>query len=97
MDFPFTDDEVSDALTTADQTVGPGGVAMNITERIADMLRRHHPDSPNALAHVRREPYLLAAANRVAARLSSQDIYATSSTRSLTHSDSEPPQRKPGR
>ena len=52
-EFPFTEDEVSDALTVADQTVGPGGVPMIITERIADMLRRHGPDSPNALAHAR--------------------------------------------
>ena len=76
MEFPFAEDEVSDALTTADQTVGPGGGAMRITERIADMLLRHGPDSPNALAHARREPYLLAAAHRVAARLSSQGISA---------------------
>jgi putative nucleotidyltransferase with HDIG domain len=76
MDFAFTEDEVTDTLTVADQTVGPGGVPMIITVRMADMLRRHGPDSPNALAHARRGPYLLAAADRVAARLSRRGIPA---------------------
>ena len=73
-EFSFAEDEVSDALTVADQTVGPGGVPMAIHVRIADLLRRHGPDSPNALAHARRGPYLLATAKRVAERLSSQGI-----------------------
>jgi hypothetical protein len=67
--FTFVEDEVSDALTVADQTAGPNGHLMTVQERIQDMLTRHGPDSPNARAHPRRGPYLIAAAHRVAARL----------------------------
>jgi hypothetical protein len=67
--FPFSEDAVSDALTVADQTTGPHGEAMTVEERMRDMLRRHGPDSPNALAHPLRGPYLRAAAARVAERL----------------------------
>ena len=73
-DFAFVEDALSDALTVADQTVGPGGRPMTVEERMADMLRRHGPDSPNALAHGYREPYLRAAARRVAARLEEQGV-----------------------
>jgi hypothetical protein len=45
---------VSDALIYADQTVGPNGLSMNLEQRLADMLERHGPDSPNAAAHARR-------------------------------------------
>jgi hypothetical protein len=62
---------VSDALTYADQTVGPAGRRMTIRERAADMLERHGPDSPNARAHHLRWPYLLDVAERVEQRLSS--------------------------
>jgi HD domain len=67
--YPFSQDAVSDALTVADQTIGPKGQAMTLDERMSDMLKRHGPDSPNALAHPQREPYIRAAAMRVAARL----------------------------
>jgi hypothetical protein len=67
--YPFSKDAVSDALTVADQTTGPHGEAMTIEERMRDMLRRHGADSPNALAHPLREPYVRAAASRVAERL----------------------------
>jgi conjugative relaxase-like TrwC/TraI family protein len=67
--YPFSQDAVSDALTVADQTVGPKGQGMTSDERMSDMLKRHGPNSPNALAHPQREPYLRAAAMRVAARL----------------------------
>jgi hypothetical protein len=67
--FAFVEDEVTDALTVADQTAGPNGRLMTVPERIQDMLTRHGPDSPNARAHPDRGPYLLAAAHRVAARL----------------------------
>jgi hypothetical protein len=66
--FTDDDDALSDALTVADQTAGPDGAAMTITERMTDMLDRHGPDSPNAKAHVERRPYLLSAATRVVAR-----------------------------
>lgn len=68
-EFGFCEDALSDALTVADQTVGPGGRQMTVEERMADMLSRHGDASPNALAHARRQPYLVAAARRVAARL----------------------------
>ncbi|GAA0256992.1 HD domain-containing protein [Cryptosporangium japonicum] len=62
---------LSDALTYADQTVGPDGVRMRFEDRVADMLRRHGPDSPNASVHVRRGPYLAAVVARVEERLRS--------------------------
>jgi hypothetical protein len=39
---------VADALTYADQTTGPDGHQMDVADRLAEMLRRHGPDSPNA-------------------------------------------------
>jgi anti-anti-sigma regulatory factor len=68
-DFPREGTAVADALTYADQTIGPNGRAMEIDERLADMLRRHGPDSPNAMAHPRRAPLLRAAACRAESRL----------------------------
>lgn len=59
----------ADALTAADQTIGPVGAAMTIEERMRDMLSRHGPDSPNARVHAERGPELLATAERVASRL----------------------------
>lgn len=67
--FDFEDSPVSDALTYADQTVGPGGRRMTVEYRIAEAIARHGPDSPNARARVDRVPYLLAVAERVEARL----------------------------
>ena len=69
--YPFSQDAVSDALTVADQTTGPHGEAITTEARMRDMLRRHGPDSANALAHPQREPYLRAAAGRVSQRLDS--------------------------
>jgi putative nucleotidyltransferase with HDIG domain len=60
---------VTDALTYADQTTGPTGEPVTVTERMADMLHRHGPDSANARAHPLRERYLLAVADRVEGRL----------------------------
>jgi len=59
---------VADVLTYADQTVGPRGQPMTIDHRIADMLRRHGPASPNARAHEQRGRYLREVADRVEAR-----------------------------
>ncbi|NMO55155.1 hypothetical protein HH310_28710 [Actinoplanes sp. TBRC 11911] len=67
--FPPPALAVGDALTYADQTVGPDGDSVTFAERLADMLRRHGPDSANAIAHARREPVLRAAVNRVDRRL----------------------------
>jgi putative nucleotidyltransferase with HDIG domain len=63
---------VSDALTCADQTVGPYGRRMSVDERLADMVRRHGPGSANAAVHQQRAPLIRAAVQRVhlrAARL----------------------------
>jgi putative nucleotidyltransferase with HDIG domain len=72
--YPFSQDALSDALTVADQTTGPHGEAMTVDERMSDMLRRHGPNSPNALAHPLRERYIRAAATRVAERLESRGV-----------------------
>jgi HD domain len=73
--YPFSQDAVSDALTVADQTTGVHGESMVPEERMRDMLERHGPDSANALAHPQREPYLRAAAGRVAQRLDSIGVH----------------------
>jgi putative nucleotidyltransferase with HDIG domain len=68
-EFPRESTEVSDGLTYADQTVGPYGRSMDFESRMADMLRRHGPGSPNAAVHSRRAPLLRAAVQRVGSRL----------------------------
>ena len=73
-EFEFEDSAVSDALTYADQTVGPNGRRMTVPYRIAEAIARHGPDSPNARARVDRVPYLLAAANRVEKRLAEASL-----------------------
>lgn len=60
---------LADALTYADQTTGPLGERLHLGDRMADMLRRHGPESVNARAHSRRGPYLRAVAQRVKSRL----------------------------
>lgn len=68
-DYPQEESPLADLVTYADQTVGPGGRPMSIRQRIADMLHRHGPDSPNAAVHADRGPYLEAVADRVERRL----------------------------
>jgi putative nucleotidyltransferase with HDIG domain len=72
--YPFSQDALSDALTVADQTTGPRGEAMTVEQRMSDMLRRHGPNSPNALAHPLRERYIRSAATRVAERLERRGV-----------------------
>jgi HD domain len=60
---------LADALTYADQTIGPDGRLMDVEDRFADMLNRHGPDSPLAQAHPRRAPAIRAAAGRTERRL----------------------------
>jgi putative nucleotidyltransferase with HDIG domain len=67
--FSFERTPVSDALTYADQTVGAYGQRLPIEERLADMLRRHGPNSAQAMAHSDRAPYLRATARRVQRRV----------------------------
>jgi hypothetical protein len=68
-EFGFVECPVSDALTIADQTVGPHGRSVTLDERMHDMLERHGPESPNAQAHPQREAYFRAAFRRVTTRL----------------------------
>lgn len=67
--FPDGPRAVADALAYADQTIGPDGRSMTLDQRLAEMLRRHGPDSPNAAAHPRRERRLRDAVRRVDQRL----------------------------
>jgi hypothetical protein len=60
---------LADALTYADQTIGPDGRLMDVEARFADMLSRHGPDSALAQAHARRAPAIRAAADRTERRL----------------------------
>ncbi len=85
-EFPFTEDPVSDALTTADQTVGPHGRRMTVPYRIAEAIARHGPDSPNAPARVDRIPYLLAASDRVEGRLAEAHRKMAAEARSAAES-----------
>lgn len=75
--YPCEESTVSDALTYADQTVGPNGRRYTVAERMAEMLERHGPQSPNALVHHLRGPFLLAVAERVERRLDRPDHGAT--------------------
>lgn len=67
--FPKEESALADALTFADQTIGPDGSAVTVGQRLAEMLDRHGPDSPNARVHALRGPCLLAVADRVQRRL----------------------------
>ncbi|GAA3349445.1 HDIG domain-containing protein [Amorphoplanes nipponensis] len=67
--FAREESPVADALTYADQTAGPDGRVTSVEQRMADMLRRHGPGSPNVAAHARRAPALRAAVQRVEHRL----------------------------
>ena len=68
---------VADALTFADQTTGPDGEVIGVEERLADMLRRHGPDSPNVRAHDRRAPAIRAAIHGTEQRLRGDLIHPT--------------------
>ena len=58
-----------DALTYADQTTSPAGELIDVEDRLADMLRRHGPDSPSARAHAQRAPLIRAAVRGTEERL----------------------------
>jgi putative nucleotidyltransferase with HDIG domain len=67
--YPAERSIVADALTYADQTVGPRGQRMSLEERMAEMLVRRGPDSVQAKVHRVRAPYLRRVAERVESRL----------------------------
>ena len=80
----FSRGPLADALTWADQTTSPTGRTVDLDTRMADMLARHGPDSPTALAHPMRRPALIeAVAATRRAFLSSQLPAAVTPTRSL--------------
>ena len=60
---------LTDALTYADQTVGPRGERLSVADRLDEAVRRHGPDAPTSLAAPRRDPYIYVAAERTEARL----------------------------
>jgi hypothetical protein len=68
-DFEKERSTAADVLAYADQTVGPYGRVMTIDDRLADMLRRHGPESAQAIAHPHRAPLLRACVNRVEQQL----------------------------
>lgn len=68
-EFRYERSSVSDALTYADQTSGPAGQSMDFDDRLAEMLRRHGPDSVQAQVHQVRAPYLRESVTRVRRRL----------------------------
>jgi len=68
-DPAFVTGPLPDALIYADQTISADGHVLDVETRLADMLRRHGPDSPNARCHALRAPVLRAAVARTEARL----------------------------
>ncbi len=70
--YDYDEDLLSDALTYADQTVGPRGDRVDATSRHEEMLLRHGPGSVNARVDHLRGPYLHEVATRVEAILSAR-------------------------
>lgn len=60
---------VADALTWADQTTAPDGRRVTVHERIAEVLQRHGPGSPQSRCHAQRGPVLIAAVRATEDRL----------------------------
>lgn len=60
---------VADALTYADQTTASDGRPVDVEDRMADMLRRHGPDSPHARCHAPRAALIRSAVRRTEERL----------------------------
>lgn len=67
--YPREHTPLADALTYADQTVGPYGRRMTVQERMREMIERHGPGSAQGRVHHLRGPYLLDVAGRVRRRL----------------------------
>jgi putative nucleotidyltransferase with HDIG domain len=67
--YPREHTALADALTYADQTVGPYGHRMTVQERMREMIERHGSGSAQARVHHLRGPYLLDVAGRVRRRL----------------------------
>jgi putative nucleotidyltransferase with HDIG domain len=67
--YPDDAGPLAEALTYADQTVGPRGIPVTLAQRRAEMLHRHGPASENARADPCRSAYLRAVAARVEQRM----------------------------
>ncbi|AGZ40820.1 HD domain-containing protein [Actinoplanes friuliensis] len=67
--YPDADEHMSDALTYADQTVGPDGTRVTTTQRYTEMICRHGAASWNAQVDSVRRPHLESVAARVHHRL----------------------------
>jgi putative nucleotidyltransferase with HDIG domain len=63
--YPDERTVLADALTYADQTVGPSGLRVDPSSRYDEMLRRHGPCSWNARVDADRGPYLRGIAHRI--------------------------------
>ncbi|GAA2896585.1 metal-dependent phosphohydrolase, HD subdomain protein [Actinoplanes cyaneus] len=63
--YPDERTVLADALTYADQTVGPSGLRVDPSSRYAEMLERHGPCSWNARVDADRGPYLRGIAHRI--------------------------------
>lgn len=60
---------VPDALIYADMTTGPTGGGVGVEERLAEILRRYHPEDPVYRATVEARGEIVAAVSRVEQRL----------------------------
>ncbi|SFK68091.1 hypothetical protein [Geodermatophilus ruber] len=65
----FWTGELADALTAADQTIGPDGRPIDVDDPLAEMLSRHGPGSPQARVHHLRAPVVRAAVAETERRL----------------------------
>ena len=63
---------LADALIYCDMTTGPGGQAMTVEQRLADIRARYGPAHPVTRALARSAPQLTAATSRVARKLSAR-------------------------
>jgi hypothetical protein len=72
--YPDEGGLVADALTYADQTVGPTGASVTPDQRRTEMLHRHGPDSWNAKVDHLRQLHLQGVARRVEGHLANRVV-----------------------
>ncbi len=73
-EFPYIETPLSDALTVADQTIGPDGEPVTIEERMREVLARHGPDSAHVRVFPLRGSYIRRAARRTSERLQAAGV-----------------------
>ncbi len=76
--FPQPDEELLDLLTMLDMTVGPTGSGVTVGTRLEEILSRYPSEHPVHQAVARSHDYLMASANRAAARLHGSGVRALS-------------------